>query len=93
MLKGYGVTQDGASSSMTLNYDNLSVINIPKNPVQHSRTNHIDIKDHFIIILVEDKVIEIKHIPTNRQLADIITKRLDVFRFETLRSSLGLCVL
>ena len=48
MLQDYSVAQDVASSSMTLYCDNISVINISKNPVQHSRTKHIDIQHHFI---------------------------------------------
>ena len=41
-------------SSMTLLCDNMSAINISKNPVQHSRTKHIDIRHHFIRELVEE---------------------------------------
>lgn len=33
---------------LTMLCDNLSAINISKNPVQHSRTKHIDIRHHFI---------------------------------------------
>src|SRR3954466_436281 len=36
MLSEYNVTQD----VMTLYCDNLSAINISKNPIQHSRTKH-----------------------------------------------------
>ena len=39
MLKEYNVKQD----VMPLFCDNLSSINISKNPIQHSRTKHIDI--------------------------------------------------
>ena len=60
--------------------------------MQHSWTKHIDIKHHFIINLVEDKVIEIKNIPTNRQITDIFTQDLNASRLETLISSLGQCV-
>jgi len=28
--------------------DNTSAINLSKNPIQHSRTNHIDIRHHFL---------------------------------------------
>ncbi|KAK2381531.1 putative mitochondrial protein [Trifolium repens] len=40
MLTEYNVEQD----VMTLFCDNISAINISKNPVQHSRTKHIDIR-------------------------------------------------
>ncbi|CAM8877595.1 unnamed protein product [Rhodiola kirilowii] len=53
MLSEYGVTQ----KEMTLYCDNMSAISISKNPVQHSRTKHIDIRHHFIRELVEQKVV------------------------------------
>ncbi|CAA7058249.1 unnamed protein product [Microthlaspi erraticum] len=37
--------------------DNKSAIDISKNPVQHSRTKHIDIRHHFVRELVEEKQI------------------------------------
>ncbi|GAA0166486.1 hypothetical protein LIER_21630 [Lithospermum erythrorhizon] len=78
---------------LSLYCDNLSAINISKKPVQHSQTKHIDIRYHFISELVEDKVISLEHVRTYKQLADIITKALDSIRFESFRSSLGLCVI
>src|ERR1051325_3786749 len=73
MLSEYNVTQD----VMTLYCDNLSAINISKNPIQHSRTKHIDIRHHFIRDLVEEKVIKLDHVVTELQLADIFTKALE----------------
>ena len=73
MLTEYNVTQD----VMTLYCDNLSAINISKNPIQHSRTKHIDIRHHFIRELVEEKIIALEHITTEMQLADIFIKALD----------------
>ncbi|CAM8917439.1 unnamed protein product [Rhodiola kirilowii] len=49
MLSEYGVEQ----KEMTLYCDNMSAISISKNPVQQSRTKHIDIIHHFIRELVE----------------------------------------
>ncbi|CAM8917209.1 unnamed protein product [Rhodiola kirilowii] len=73
MLEEYGVEQE----VMTPYYDNMSAINISKNPVQHSSTKHIDIRHHFIRELVEKKVITLKNVSTEKQLADIFTKPLD----------------
>lgn len=70
MLTEYNITQD----VMTLFCDNLSAANISKDPVQHSRTKHINIRYHFIRELVEDKVITLAHVSTKNQLADIFTK-------------------
>ena len=89
MLAEYGVGQD----VMTLFCDIISAINISKNPVQHSKTKHIEIRHHFIRDLLENKKIRLKYIQTANQLADIFTKVLDANRFEDLRSLLGLCVI
>lgn len=70
---------------MTLFYDNLSAIDISKNPIQHSRIKHIDIMHHFIRDLVEEKSITLEHVNIENQLADIFTKALDVVQFEKLR--------
>ncbi|KAG7564434.1 Ribonuclease H-like superfamily [Arabidopsis suecica] len=69
--------------------DNQSAIDISKNPVQHSRTKHIDVRHHFIRELVEEKKVKIDHVGTEIQLADIFTKALDFNKFVTLRNSLG----
>ena len=68
-------------------------INISKNPVQHSRTKHIDIRHHYIRDLVDDKVITLEHVDTEEQIADIFTKALDANQFEKLRGKLGICLL
>jgi len=73
LLCDYGFTQD----IMVIHCDNTSAINISKNPVQHSRTKHIDIRHHFIFDLVESREIALMFIPTENQLADILTKPLD----------------
>ena len=80
MLKDYGVSRE----VLTLDHDNLSSINILKNPVQHSRTKHIDIRHHYIQNLVENKIIDLRHVSTKDQLANIFTKGLDASKYEYL---------
>ena len=77
---------------LTIFCDNTSAINISKNPVQHSRTKHIDIRHHFIRELVENKSLQLEYVDTEKQLADIFTKALDASRFDSLRKSLGVCI-
>lgn len=89
MLEDYGIEQD----VLTIYCDNMSAIDISKNPVQHSRTKHIDIRHHFIRNLVDCKKVVLEHVATEKQIADIFTKALDSVRFETLRKALGICVL
>ena len=80
-----------SSGPLTVHCDNKSAIDISKNPVQHSRTKHIDIRHHFIRELVEDNQVVIKHVVTDSQLADIFTKSLECNRFITLRNAIGVC--
>ena len=85
VLTDYGISQD----TMVVYCDNSSAIDISKNPVQHSKTSHIEIRYHFIRDLVERKIMCLEYIPTERQNADIFTKPLDRSKFETLRQVIG----
>jgi hypothetical protein len=69
--------------------DNESAVKLAKNPVQHSRTKHIDIRHHFLRDHVGKGDISIYSIGTDDQLADIFTKPLDETRFCTLRSEMN----
>jgi hypothetical protein len=59
------------------------------NPVEHNRTKHIDIRHHFLRDHQQTGDIEVYHINTENQLADIFTKPLDEKRFCRLRSELN----
>ncbi|GJR27392.1 retrovirus-related pol polyprotein from transposon TNT 1-94 [Tanacetum coccineum] len=59
-------------------------IAISCNPVQHSRTKHINIRYHFIKEHVEKGTIELYFVGTEYQLADLFTKALPKERFEFL---------
>jgi len=85
-LKDYGVSQ----GPVPLLCDNESAIKIAHNPVQHSRTKHIDIRHHFLRDHVTNGDITLTYVGTNDQLADIFTKPLDEARFVKLRGELGI---
>ena len=74
---------------MVVYYDNSSTIDISKNPVQHSKTKHIEIRYHFIKNLIERKIVCLEYIPNERQNADIFTKPLNRSKFETLCEVIG----
>ncbi|GKA61636.1 retrovirus-related pol polyprotein from transposon TNT 1-94 [Tanacetum coccineum] len=65
-------------------YDSKSAIAISCNPVQHSKTKHIDIRYHFIKEHVEKGTVEIYFVRTEYQLPDLFTKSLQKERFEYL---------
>jgi hypothetical protein len=71
-------------------FDNESVIKLANNPVQHSRTKHIDIRHHFLRDHEVKGDIELCHVNTENQLADIFTKPIDETRFCFLRSELNI---
>lgn len=64
--------------------DNQGAICMSRNP-ETKRTKHIDIKYYFITDCVEQKKISMLYVPTEIQLADILTKALPRDRFEKLR--------
>ena len=47
--------------------DNISAINISKNPVQHSRTKHIDIRHHFVRDLVASKTVVLEFVEIDKK--------------------------
>nr|GEY76233.1 copia protein [Tanacetum cinerariifolium] len=81
-----------ALSTAKAEYVSLSTcsIAISYNPVQHSRTKHIDVRYHFIKEHVEKGTIELYFDKTNYQLADIFTKALPMDRFNYLVCRLGM---
>jgi hypothetical protein len=76
-------------SEVPILYDNESAIRMAENPVEHSRTKHIDIRHHFLRDHQQKGDIEVFHISIENQLADIFTKPLDEKTFCRLRSELN----
>ena len=85
-LKEYGVHCD----KVPLLCDNESSIKISYNPVDHTRTKHIEIRHHFINDHVARGDIDLSYVSTKDQLADIFTNPLDEARFCYLRNELNI---
>ncbi|RVW28647.1 Retrovirus-related Pol polyprotein from transposon RE1 [Vitis vinifera] len=75
---------------MKLYCDNKSTINIAHNPIQHDRTKHIEIDRHFIKEKLEEGVMCMTYVPSEHQLADILTKGLNSSIFHDLVFKLGM---
>ncbi|KAJ9560566.1 hypothetical protein OSB04_005726, partial [Centaurea solstitialis] len=83
-LRDYGFKFD----KIPIYCDSKSAIAISCNPVQHTKTKHIDIRYHFIKDHVEKGTIELYFVNTEFQLADLFTKVLDEKRFNFLITKL-----
>ena len=77
-------------SKVPLYCDSTSVINLTKNPIQHSKTNHIEVRHHFIKDHVQKGDYEIQFVKTKNQFTDLFTKLLARDRFNKLRTKLGI---
>nr|GFB49170.1 retrotransposon protein, putative, unclassified [Tanacetum cinerariifolium] len=71
-LTDYGFFYD----KVLIYYDSNSAIAISCNPIQHTRTKHIDVRYHFIKDHVEKGTIELYFVGTEYQLAELFTKSL-----------------
>ena len=86
LLEDIGCKQLGPTE---LRCDNQSAVQLVRNPQFHQRTKHIDVKYHHIRDLQERKQLEVVHVSTDVQLADILTKGLEARRFKFLCNEIG----
>ncbi|KAK8540067.1 hypothetical protein V6N12_046360 [Hibiscus sabdariffa] len=70
--------------------DNNSAIQIAKNLVQHDRTKHVEINRHFIAEKIKNGTAKLFYIPSDGQLADILTKALPKPAFDSFKCKLGI---
>lgn len=61
--------------------DNQSAGDLAKNPVFHSRSKHIELDVHYIRDKVLQTELEVRYIPTDEQVADVLTKPLSFPKF------------
>jgi len=69
--------------------DNVSVIYLSGNPVQHHRTKHIEMDIHFVREKVTRGEVRVLHVPSRYQIADIFTKGLPRIIFDDFRNILS----
>ena len=81
---------DGNKEILHIYEDNQSCIKMTKNPVNHGRAKHIDIKYHHIRDEVAKGNIKILYKETKNMLADVLTKGIPGPRFTELVSKIGL---
>jgi hypothetical protein len=57
-----------------IHYGNQSYVKMSDIPVFHDKLNHIEIKYHYIRDMVQRKEVLVQYLPTDEQVADVLTK-------------------
>ena len=70
--------------------DNQSAQSLARNPNQHKRTKHFDVKHHFIREQLQRKTMRLIYCPSQKNIADIMTKPLSKQVFEQHREGMGM---
>ena len=87
LLSELGEDQEAATEVFE---DNQGTIAMSKNPVNHNRTKHIDIRYHYVREAVEDGIITLTYCPTKEMVADLLTKPIPREQFQMMRAGMGL---
>jgi hypothetical protein len=69
--------------------DNNGCIALSKNPVHHDKSKHIAMRHHSLREKVEDGSIDLSHVPSASNIADLLTKTLPAETFTRLCELLG----
>jgi hypothetical protein len=71
----------GDSREVQMYSDNQGCIALAENPENHARSKHIDVQYHYTRQLIEYRKVTLTYCPTERMLADILTKPLGLRAF------------
>ena len=80
----------GKLDSTIIQCNNQSCIKLLENPVFHYRSKNIEMRYHFIRDLVQRGALKLQYIPTDEQIANILTKPLTTSKFVYFRDKLGM---
>lgn len=81
LLKDMGLTH---LAPTLLTCDNQAALAIAANLVLNERTKHVEVNCHYLRNMVKSGSIIIQHVPSQEQLADVLTKILPVQQHEDL---------
>lgn len=75
-------------SGVTLFCDNQGALALAKNPIQHQRSKHIDIKYHFIRSEIQNGVVNIEYVPSEHNVSDLFTKPVSSVKLKRFSNAL-----
>ena len=70
LCSGIGFVQKG----VRLECDSQSAIFLAKNPAYHAKTKHIDVQDHFVRDMVEEKKVLLEKVDIVKNVVESLTK-------------------
>jgi len=91
-----GVASQGLRTAISggpinIKVDNSGFIDFSKNPVEHKRTKHIDIRYHYVREVITTDKVTLEHCATNDMVADPMTKELGKTKHDRHVEAMGLC--
>ena len=81
---------EGMDSPTVVNMDKQGGIKFVHTESVNRRTKHIDVRYHFTRQAVQEKLVELAHVPTEHMLADMMTKALGRVTLEFFMNKAGL---
>ena len=69
--------------------DSQSCIKKTKNPVFQDKSKDIEVRYHYIRDTIQKGVVKLKYVPTEEQVAYVLTKPLARVKFEYFQDKLG----
>ena len=76
--------EDCRISTVRIGVDNQGCIALAKNPVHQQRSKHIDVRYHFLRNVVSDRIVELYHVPSRENIADVLTKPVSQYKIRAL---------
>jgi hypothetical protein len=83
-----GVKESAEAAPIVVYEDNKATIDISKNPCLHEKQKHVDVKYHFVRECVLERRIQVQYLRTDKMLADVLTKAVQVNTWMKLISKL-----
>lgn len=75
--------------AITMKSDNMYAINLPKNLIAHGRRKHIEMRFHYLREQLSNVKLNLEHYITENQIANIMTKIVQVELFKRLRTMMN----
>uniref|UniRef100_A0A2N9EH16 Integrase catalytic domain-containing protein n=1 Tax=Fagus sylvatica TaxID=28930 RepID=A0A2N9EH16_FAGSY len=85
-LQDLGLKQD----EYVVHCDSQSALDLSKNSTYHSRTKHIDVRYHWLRLIIDQQLMQLRKIHTDKNPADMLTKVVPKEKLELCAGSAGM---